>query len=125
MRAPQQRIEHRCRVDVREGNAKMRSQLSMTCPQQKRLDMFALRRLLKSAHHRALSAMLGGMQDPQRLAAGPVAQQQRRANHLLSMFSAMYIQRPRHRRLDFRSLKEKLFVKFGVRREFLGLTRFI
>ena len=48
----------------------------MTRPKQKRLDMLRRRRLLKPADHRALPAVLCGMQDRQRLAARPVAQQQ-------------------------------------------------
>ena len=44
----------------------------MARPEQERLDVLARRRLLEPADHRRLPAVLGGVQDRQRLAAGPV-----------------------------------------------------
>jgi hypothetical protein len=69
----QQRVQDGRLVDVGEGGAEVAAQLAVACPQQERFDVLAGRRLLEPADQRALPAVLGGVQDRQRLAAGPVA----------------------------------------------------
>jgi hypothetical protein len=44
--------------------------------------------------------VLGRVQDRQRLAAGPVAQEQRGAEQLLPVLAAVHVHRPRDGRLD-------------------------
>ena len=110
VRLAQQGIQHRRFFDVREDDAEMRAKLPVARAEQKRLDMLAGRRLLKPADHRALPAVLGGVQNRQRFAPRPVAQQQRRAKQILPMPPAMHVHRPRDRRLDLRPLGHE----FGV-----------
>src|SRR5438270_11976165 len=93
---PQQRIEHRRFVDMREDDAKMRAKLAMTGPEQKCLDMLGGGGLLQPTHHRALASMLGGLQDPQRFAARPIAEQQCRAKQILPMTTPMHVHRASH-----------------------------
>ena len=87
--------------------------LAVTRAQQKRLDVLAGRRLLEPADHRRLPAVLGRVQDRQRLAARPVAQQQRRAEQVLPVLPAMHVHRPRDGGLDLGAVVDEL-VEFSV-----------
>ena len=55
---------------------------------------------------------LDGVQDRQRLAAGPVAQQQRRPQQVLPVLAAVDVHRPGDRRLDLRPLVDQVLVSF-------------
>jgi hypothetical protein len=113
VRLAQQRIEHRRFFDMGKGDAKMGSQLTVRCAEQKRLHMLRRRRLLKPPHHRALPAVLHSLQNPQRLAPRPIAKQQRRAQQLGAVPPTMHVHRPRDGGLDLGTVLHQCRVRFG------------
>jgi hypothetical protein len=120
MRFAQQGIEHRGFGDMRKDDAEMYAELSVRRPEQKRLDVLAGRRLLEPADHRALPAVLGRLQDRERFAFRPVAQEQSRAEKIGRLLAAMNIQRAGDGGFNFGALIDDLAIE---RREIDGRLR--
>jgi hypothetical protein len=71
-------------------------------------------RLLEPADHGRLPAVLGGVQDRQRAASGPVAQEQSRAQEVLTVLAAVDVHGPGDGLLDLVAVVDQLLVRAGA-----------
>jgi hypothetical protein len=85
--------------------------MAMTRAEQKRAGVLGIGRLLDPADQHVLAGVLGGVEDPDCGAAGPVAEHQGRVQKLLLAGTAMQLQRPNDRRLDLWSILADLAVQ--------------